>query len=268
MNPVLKYPGSKWRISEWIISFFPTHHTYIEPFFGSGAILFNKKPSDIETVNDLDENVVNLFTLIRESPEELARRIATTPYSRTEYEQTYAQNETNDQYEKARRFLIQCNQGHGFRTNGNKVGWKSDVQGRERAYALSNWNRLPWWLIETAERLKSVQIECRPALELIKRHKYKNVLIYADPPYVLDTRTGKQYKFEMSDQDHIELLETLLQHPGPVVLSGYDNELYNYTLKHWHKEETGGYAEYYGKRKKAEVVWMNFKPEAQQISLF
>lgn len=65
MNTVLKYPGSKWSIANWIISFFPRHHTYIEPFFGSGAVLFNKVPSAIETVNDLDDEVVNLFNCIK-----------------------------------------------------------------------------------------------------------------------------------------------------------------------------------------------------------
>lgn len=82
MKAVVKYPGSKWRIAEWIISFFPEHHSYVEPFFGSGAVLFNKERSNIETVNDLDGNVVNLFECIREDPEKLARSIYLTPYSR------------------------------------------------------------------------------------------------------------------------------------------------------------------------------------------
>ena len=61
MNAVLKYPGSKWNLASWIINYFPEHHSYLEPFFGSGAVLFNKRRSDIETINDLDGDVVNLF---------------------------------------------------------------------------------------------------------------------------------------------------------------------------------------------------------------
>lgn len=65
MKSILQYPGSKWRIAKQIVSLFPPHHTYLEPYFGSGAVLFNKSRSDIETINDLDENVVNFFQWLK-----------------------------------------------------------------------------------------------------------------------------------------------------------------------------------------------------------
>lgn len=89
MKAIAKYPGSKWSLSDRIINLFPEHHSYLEPFFGSGAILFNKPRSNIETVNDLDGNVVNLFECIRTDPERLARSIYMTPYSREVYEKAY-----------------------------------------------------------------------------------------------------------------------------------------------------------------------------------
>lgn len=252
---ILSYPGSKWSTAQWIIDHMPEHHTYLEPYFGSGAVLFNKKPSPIEMVNDLDDNVYNLFKLVREDPAELARVIAATPYSRREYDLTYEHPETESEIEKARRFLVQSWQGHGFRSNGSKVGWKNDVQGRERAYALANWCRLPQWIVDATERLKQVQIENRPALEVIKRFNYEKVCIYVDPPYLLNTRAGKQYKCEMTDQDHVELLEVLLQHKGSVLLSGYQNDLYDNILKGWLKEKIPSLAEY-GKARE-EVLWIN-----------
>lgn len=261
MKQVLKYPGSKWRIAQWIVNQIPEHHSYLEPYFGSGAILFNKKPSNIETVNDLDNRICTLFKLIKENSEELARTVALTPYSRYEYNNTF-NNEPKTDMEKALQLLIQCWQGHGFRTNGYKVGWKNDVQGRENMYAVYNWYRLPEWIIGITDRLKQVQIENRPALEVIKRFWYSNVFIYLDPPYILGTRAAKQYKYEMSDQEHTELLELLLQFPGKVMLSGYENELYNEVLKDWHKESTKGHAEYYGADRK-EVIWMNYEPTRQ-----
>lgn len=89
--------------------------------------------------------------------------------------------------------------GYGYRTNGYKVGWKRDVQGRERAYAAKDWISLPDRVFETAERLRGMQIECRPATELIAEYNYKNVLIYCDPPYMAETRSGgTQYKKEDS----------------------------------------------------------------------
>lgn len=267
---VLKYPGSKWNIAEQIVSILPKHHSYVEPFFGSGAVLFRKQPSDIETINDLDRDVVNLFRCIQEDSERLARMVMTTPFSREKYEDTYKLDiceimMPDEPYHKALCFLIQCWQGHGFRTNGYKVGWKNDVQGREKAYALWNWYRLPEWIIDIAERLRTVQIENRPAIELIKRFNYKNVLMYLDPPYVLDTRAGKQYKHEMPNTDHEELLRTILQSDAQIIISGYESDMYNDYLKDWNKKTFLSNAEYGLKRE--EVVWFNFETD-KQMSLF
>lgn len=267
---VLKYPGSKWNIANQIVSMLPKHHSYVEPFFGSGAVLFRKQPSDIETINDLDRDVVNLFRCIQEDSERLARMVMTTPFSREKYEDTYKLDVweimiPDEPYHKALRFLIQCWQGHGFRTNGYKVGWKNDVQGRERAYALWNWYRLPEWIIDIAERLRTVQIENRPAIEIIKRFNYKNVLMYLDPPYVLGTRSAKQYKHEMSDADHEELLKTLLQSEAQIIISGYESDMYNDYLKDWNKKTFQSNAEYGLKRE--EVVWFNFETD-KQMNLF
>jgi len=263
VNQVLKYPGSKWRIASWIISHFPEHHSYLEPYFGSGAVLFTKKRSNIETVNDLDNTVSMLFQMVRDSPDQIARIVNETPFARYEYDSTFCDSDPANDIERVRRFLIQCWMGHGFRTNGRKVGWKHDVQGRERSYALSNWNRLPAWIMEAANRLKEVQIENRPAVEVMKAYRYPNVLIYADPPYVLSTRTGKQYKHEMNEKDHQDMLNTLKEHPGLVVLSGYDSELYRSELKGWHTETINSNAEYYNGKARTEVIWMNFESSKQ-----
>ncbi len=260
MKTVIKYPGSKWSIADWIISFFPEHHSYLEPFFGSGAVLFNKPRSNIETVNDLDGNVVNLFEWIKKDPERLAHEIYYTPYARQVYEDAFKVM-PRDSLERAANFFVQLSMGYGFRTNGHKVGWKRDIQGREKAYAAKDWAEAPERIMQAAERLRGVQIECRPAAEVIRRFNYPNVLIYADPPYMLDTRHGKQYRCEMSDDDHEELLSVLLKHKGPVLLSGYDNALYNDRLRDWHREEIDCRSQS-GSRTK-EILWMNFRPTGQ-----
>lgn len=264
MKAILKYPGSKWSIANWIINFFPEHHSYLEPFFGSGAVLFNKPRSNIETVNDLDGNVVNLFEWIKKDPERLTKEIYYTPYARQVYEKAFDRIPQNSLY-KAVNFYIRCQMGHGFRTNGEKVGWKNDVQGRERAYAARDWAELPERIAQAAERLREVQIECRPAVELIQRFNYNNVLIYADPPYMLETRHGKQYREEMDDKAHKELLEVLKAHKGPVLISGYDSKLYDDMLQGWHREETTCYSQACSKKRK--VLWMNFEAD-KQMSLF
>lgn len=264
MKAIMKYPGSKWRIADWIISHFPEHHSYLEPFFGSGGVFFNKPRSDIETINDLDGDVVNLFKWIRDDPERLAREIYFTPYSREIYESAF-QKEPKNSLEKAVFFYIKLNMGHGFRTNGKKVGWKMDVQGRERAYGAADWCKVPEKIMEATERLRGVQIENRPAIELIQRFNFENVLIYCDPPYVLSSRAMKQYREEMADEDHEKLLDTLLKHKGPVVISGYSTLLYEKALGGWYREEYENRTQSGSRR--TEVIWCNRAPEGYQMEL-
>lgn len=262
MKCVLKYPGSKWRIGDKLVELVPEHHTYVETHFGSGAVFFKKDPSDIEMINDLDNDVVNLFSCIQEDSEKLSRLIMSTPYSRQIYEDSYKDDPIRDmllgmdRYHKACQFLVRCWQGHGFRTNGYKVGWKNDVQGRERMYALWNWYRLPEWVIEISERLRCVQIENRSALDVIRRFNYSNVFMYVDPPYLLGTRSGKQYKHEMSDSDHEELLQELRVSKAKIMISGYPADLYDRLLTGWTRKEFTSHAEQ-GKQR-TEVVWMNY----------
>jgi Site-specific DNA methylase len=249
---ILHYPGSKWSMAEWIISHMPPHQTYLEPFFGSGAVFFNKPPSPLETINDIDGDVVNLFRVIRDRPDELARLVYWTPYSREEYYNSYQLGGV-DELERARRFLVRCWMARSGVT-ANKTGWRNRIVS-DRKDGTQKWFDLPEIIIKTAERLKFAQIEQQPALELIRRYKREDVLIYADPPYPLETRSGRMYKNEMTDADHAELLDVLDAHPGPVLLSGYANELYDTRLRHWNREERRVLAE--AGQIRTEVLWIN-----------
>lgn len=261
MKAILNYPGAKWGSAKRIISLFPKHRSYLEPFFGSGAVLFNKPPSAIETINDIDGDITNFFQVLRERPDDLAEALALTPYARDVFDDAH-ENRGSDAFDRAYRFAIRSKMGHGFKTY-QKTGFKIDVYARERSYCVSCWNRMPVGIKEAAERLKQVQIENKPAVDLIKKFNYDNVLIYADPPYVLSTRKGKQYRCEMTDNDHIELLDALQQHKGYVVLSGYASELYDEELKDWNRITFNSYNQNSDPRE--EVLWLNFETE---LSLF
>lgn len=254
---VLRYPGSKWRIAFQLCEYIPKHHSYLEPYFGSGAVFFTKQPSAIETINDLDLDVVNLFSCLRDNPDKLASMIYATPYARYIYDRQFNEQPDLDPYEKALGFLIKCWMGHGYRTNGYKVGWKNDVQGRERAYSLLNWQILPDWVLLAADRLKQAQIECMPAIDLIRRFDYENVFMYVDPPYVLSTRAGKQYKHEMADKDHMELLDVLLDSKAKIMLSGYAHPLYDEKLKEWKRIELKNQST--SGKVTTEIIWMNYR---------
>lgn len=95
MRAVLKYPGSKWSIVGQLIELIPKHHSYVEPFFGIGAVLFNKPSAVIETINDLDSDVTNLFRCIQRDAEHQTRIVMTTPFSREEKERRREGHESN-----------------------------------------------------------------------------------------------------------------------------------------------------------------------------
>lgn len=249
---ILHYPGSKWSLADWIIDHMPPHQTYLEPFFGSGAVFFSKQPSPLETINDLDGDVVNLFRVIRDHSDELARLVYWTPYSREEYYASY-EMEGADEFERARRFLVRCWMARGAKTS-DRTGWRHIID-HSGPRPVRQWNEVPDKIMDVAERLKGVQLEQQPAIELIRRYNRPEVLIYADPPYVMETRSGRMYKHEMTDADHAELLGALDEHPGPVLLSGYSNPMYDERLKHWHREERQTLAE--AGRIRIEVLWIN-----------
>ncbi|WP_227394214.1 DNA adenine methylase [Jeotgalibacillus aurantiacus] len=264
MKRILNYPGSKWSMANWIIDHMPDHEVYLEPFFGSGAVFFNKQPVKIETINDLDSRIVNLFKVIRDHPEELARLISYTPLSREEYKGSY---ETNpDPLEDARRFLVRCWMAIGAKTS-DITGWRSSISPNSPNNA-KQWSSLPGNIMTITDRLKDAQIENQDALDLIQRYNRENVLIYADPPYVRSTRTNRHYAHEMDESGHAALIEVLLDHQGPVILSGYENDLYARYLSEWHLEERIVSAEAGAKKK--ESLWINpiAANQLKRINLF
>lgn len=162
----------------------PKHTVYLEPYAGSLAVLFNKPRCHIETVNDLHGEVVNFFRVLRDNPDELKRLIELTPYSREEYDLAYQESDVD--VERARRFCVRCWQGFGCANlyhNGFKSGQQTNSPNPAKA-----WAEYPDVVTQASKRLKGVQIENLPAIELIKRYNTSDVFIYADPPYLHSTR--------------------------------------------------------------------------------
>lgn len=266
MNKVLNWPGAKWSMAHNIIGILPKHDIYLEPYFGSGAIFFNKEACNTEILNDADKQIANLFKCIRDNPVELANAIYFTPYSRDEYINCTIL-ETDNDIEKARKFIIRTNMSRAG-LQRYKTGWKhAGPKESKKCFqkVVRKWNKLPKIILDTAIRLKDAEIENRDAVELIKKYNKTDCLVYADPPYLLKTRSQKMYNIEMeTEEEHEELLKALLNHAGPVVISGYESDLYNCMLKNWNKLEFKAYAEQGILRK--EVLWTNFETN-KQLSL-
>ncbi len=254
MKRTLNYVGSKWNLAKWIINQMPEHDVYLETHFGSGAVLFNKTAAKIETVNDIDGNIVNLFKVIRDYPGKLARAIELTPYSRDEYYQSFESLETDlTELERARMFLVRCWMARGGKTS-DRTGWRHNID-IATVNALPDWNGLSATILEATKRLKQVQIENQDCTELIKRYNNKGCLIYADPPYLLETRTKRHYAYEMTLEQHESFLNQLNKHEGFAILSGYDSDMYNDILTGWSKLMKMASTE--AATKKQEVLWLN-----------
>lgn len=256
IRPPLRYPGAKWRMAPLIASLLEQlpHQIYLEPFFGSGAVFFTKQPSRVELANDKDLEVTNLFSALRENPDELVRLISLTPYAETEWRESSKYDASLSPLERARRFLVRAWMSHAQRL-GSGTGWAHDgVSGAKR---MRTWLQLPDRLLACVERLRQVQFFCRDALELLTDYCDIEVALYVDPPYPITTRCEKNlYRCEMkTDAEHAKLLALLVAHPGPVILSGYTHPLYEEQLRGWTRLEVAAVAEK-GKAR-TEVLWIN-----------
>lgn len=258
-------------IADWIIQHFPTGYeklVYLEPFAGSGAVFFKKKPGAVETINDIDSNIANLFRVLRDQPEDLKRVLELTPYSREEYDKSF--EDCDDPVEKARRYMVRTTQAIGAKL-GSKCGWRNHKQMKTGGTACK-WCGITDTIEEATRRLRGdnihlVQIEHMDALRLIERHNSKNVLMYLDPPYVRSTRkSGRLYLHEMDNAGQIAMLETITKSKARILISGYDSDLYSHYLSDWKIDTTITHTT--AADKAEEKIWMNYEPPAEQIRMW
>ena len=266
-HPAIRYHGGKFRLASWIISHFPEHRCYVEPFGGGASVLLKEEASEAEVYNDLDGDVVNLFRVLRnpETAQQLVDACALTPYSRDEFNCAYEDSE--NQVEQARRLIVRATMGFGSAgaTKG-KTGFRLDTK-RNSATAQRIWARQPDNLAAVASRFAGVLIENRSAIQCMRDHDTVSTLHFVDPPYVHDTRveTAKNsaYRFEMTNEEHMELLNVLKDLRGAVIVCGYNSDLYNNALTGWKRvtrtTAANGFA---GSVQRTECLWLN--PAAQQ----
>jgi DNA adenine methylase len=249
-------------IAPWIISFIPKHLTYVEPYGGGASVLLRKGRSHEEIYNDLDSDIVNLFRVARDNGEELKHMIDYTPYSRDEYLLSY--KPTNYPIEQARRTIVRSFMGRSpigatgkISQEGNlATGFRSSSQGCGKTPAKV-WASYADAFKGVIERLKGVVIENREALDVIDQHDSESTFFYIDPPYLFSTRdAGTDYRFEMTDEEHISLAKKLHEIKGSVIVSGYHSDLYNDLYHGWLVKEKATYSDSAKSKSRIEVLWM------------
>ncbi|UAK24365.1 DNA adenine methylase [Sphingomonas nostoxanthinifaciens] len=277
-RPVLRWLGGKYRLAEWIIGHFRAHEIYVEPFGGAASVLLRKPRAYNEVYNDLDGELVNLFSVLRSADAtELLRQLRLTPYARAEYLPAF--EPTCDPIERARRTIVRSHLAHGtggarmdrptgFRTNG--IMASTNVAGE--------WADLPDALAAVVDRLRGVVIEQLPALDLIARYDDPKALIYLDPPYLPDTWSTKSrksgeryhtYQYELTAEDHRTLCDACNASSAMIVISGYPHPLYDELLPEWRCEQVAARAHRNSPR--TEGLWINRAAadqlDRQQLSL-
>lgn len=268
-RPLLRWFGGKWILSSWIIDHFPPHRIYTESYGGAGSVLLKKPRSYAEIWNDLDDDVVNLFTILRsrESSSELRRRLYLTPFARLEFELAY--QKTHDPIEKARRLVVRSYQGFGSTAcNPNRKTGFRPGSNRSGTTPAHDWANYPRCLASIIKRLQGVVIEREPALKLLRRHDTEETLHYVDPPYLHQTRAQghdirHRYSYELFAHDHLELSKTLKDLKGMVIISGYPSKFYDDLYSGWTTFQRDAMAD--GALKRVEMLWLN-KSAAERLN--
>jgi DNA adenine methylase len=260
--------GGKYSHLKWLLPLLPYTRHYCELFGGSAVVLLNRKPSPVETYNDLDGDVVNFFKMLRDQKEELVEAIGLTPFSREEFERAIENPVKGlSDLERARRFFVRARQVRtGLAQTATAGRWAHCrlTTRSEMAGAVSRWLGSVEGLSEVAQRLLRVQIEHRPAIEVIERYDSEETLFYCDPPYPHGSRgDSNAYAYEMTDDDHRELAEVLHNVKGKVALSGYHCDLLDEIYGDWHFVEEEVKNCHSVKEPRQEVLWVNYDLEEE-----
>lgn len=257
IRPILSYFGSKNYLSAKLLSFIPPHKTFIDPFCGSASMLFRKPPSAVEIINDLNDNVYDLFRIVRDPDlcSRLCDLIEQTPYSRTEYLRSRSYRTTDDVLERVRSFLVVSNMGWGGRQR-YQSGWKT---GYRDFRTTTVWNSLPERLTRACIRLKLVQIEHCDGTELITRSDRTDSFFFIDPPYPYYSLNVPKHCYDvtMTNDEHEKLVDVLSTLKGRSMIVIYDNSIYQRLLAYNYTSENI-LARDMHRAQKSETVYMNY----------
>ena len=252
--------GIAGTLADWILSFVPPHECFVEPFGGGGSVLLRKARSTNEVYNDLFDEVVTFFRVLRDREDELVRAIRLTPYAEVEQIASFDRTSLrDDELEVARRLAVRSwmtfgvDSASSYRDSCFRGGTKTAARDPGM-----DWHNLPVALNAIARRLQGVHIYNRPYEWILDKYDGPETCFYIDPPYLHETRSSSYlcvYAEEMTEADHVALLQRLCELKGMVILSGYASGLYDCHLADWERVERATFAN--GSLRRTEILWMN-----------
>ncbi|MBO4248385.1 DNA adenine methylase [Halomicrobium sp. IBSBa] len=205
VDAVFPFPGGKSRLASWILDQVPQHECFVEVFGGAAGVLVNKNPdtSTVEVYNDLDEDLVHFFEVLRQQPDELVQWLSSVPYSRaihSEWAEAYYQGyRPKEDVKRAGQFFYLRYAQWGGAYDGQNGFATSKVSNR----ALSFANKIDR-LREFADRFEDVVVENLHWQALVEKYDSDETVFYFDPPYV-----GTEDYYPTSEIVHEELVGML-----------------------------------------------------------
>lgn len=254
------YLGSKYSILPWLLPKLPRCNHYVSVFGGSAADLINREPSPIETFNDINQQVVNFFKVLRETPESLIESLQLTPHSKYEYDNAWESVHDSD-IEKARKFFIRTQQSIFSAGAQEKVkGWAAALKCSRVSISekTHKWINRVDGLYAVAERFKHTQIECRDFRFILKHYDDAGTLFYCDSPYMKTLRSSSEYRFEFTMQDHFDLHHYASRIKGRIAISGYKEDIMLDLYKDFNFHEGPKRKNNISSKDAIECIWTNY----------
>lgn len=266
LRPAVKTHGGKFYLSPFVIENFPDKYeemTYVEPFCGGASVFLNKAASKEEVINDLQPGVVAIYKSLRDEPKEFISRLKRVKYTERAFKMALnkAEGEFEDYVERGvNEYMLRRMSRGGMK---KAFAWSDRLRGGQPG-DVNAWETMLKLLPTIADRVKDAVVLNRSVFDVFKMWDEDETFFYLDPPYLHSTRTEgatTAYEFEMTSEDHINLLHLAKNARGKVMISGYASPLYNRTLKGWRTKKKA-MANHSGqgktKQSRIEVLWMNY----------
>lgn len=254
MDSFIKWMGGKSKMRENIISMIPAHKTYIELFAGGSWVLFAKPKSQIEVINDIDDNLINLYMTVRDNPENFIEEFNKLPISETLFKE-FAMLEGNTSVVvdgecipsvdlAIKTYFVLMNSFNGIISETPTFA----ISNSKRAGSVK-FHKTDWDMVKN--RLKEVTILNRDFRNVIEKYDSPESFFYLDPPYTCAVDNSHYYRFTFTNEDHLDLKVYLSDIAGKFILSMDNKTAVKELYKEFIIEDVGN----------NELLIMNYEPE-------